>query len=102
MPATLTNRAVAAGAETHEVMAAMRTEGLVPRRWSNPPGDTYAPHTHAYHKVLYCIRGSIHFVLTREGTSIEICAGDRLDIDPHTEHSASVGPEGVVCLEASR
>lgn len=30
----------------------MAGEGLQPCRWSNAPGDRYAAHTHAYHKVL--------------------------------------------------
>jgi hypothetical protein len=102
MPATLSRAAVSPAAEEHQVMVAMRAEGLAPYRWDNGPYDTYAPPSHRYHKVLYCLRGSIRFVLTRENESLELRAGDRLDLEPHTEHSASVGPMGVVCLEAQR
>jgi quercetin dioxygenase-like cupin family protein len=80
----------------------MRAEGLAPYRWSNAPYDSYEPHSHDYHKVLYCLRGSIRFVLTSENRSIELVAGDRLDLAPGTEHSAFVGPGGVVCFEAQR
>jgi quercetin dioxygenase-like cupin family protein len=76
----------------------MREEGLAPRLWSNGPGDRYASHEHGYHKVLYCCRGSITFV-TPEG-EIRLSAGDRMDLPPHTQHSAVVGPEGVECVEA--
>src|SRR5579872_6678701 len=41
----------------------MQTEGLRPYSWSNGPGVTYAVHSHSYEKVLYCVRGSIRFML---------------------------------------
>jgi quercetin dioxygenase-like cupin family protein len=102
MPASISQRSVSPEAEQDEVMAAMRAQGLSPYRWSNGPHETYAAHSHRYHKVLYCLRGSIRFVLTREERSLELQAGDRLDLAPNTEHSAFVGPAGVVCLEAQQ
>jgi quercetin dioxygenase-like cupin family protein len=77
-------------------------ERLSPSRWSNGPGDTYAPHSHGYHKVLYCLRGSITFRLVDTGEDIELHPGDRLDIGPGTMHAAIVGPQGVTCVEAPR
>ena len=74
--------------------------GASPRWWSNEPGDEYGWHEHPYHKVLFCSEGSIVFHL-REG-DVELGPGDRLDIDPGTEHSATVGPNGVTCVEAPR
>jgi quercetin dioxygenase-like cupin family protein len=100
MPATVIRACVSPTAEEHQILSAMRAEGLSPYRWDNAPHDMYAPHSHAYHKVLYCVRGSIRFVLTHENYWLELRAGDRLDLEPHTEHSAVVGPDGVVCLEA--
>lgn len=99
MPARLTRAAVEPSVAQDVVEKMMGAEGLAPMRWSNGPGDTYAPHAHAYHKVLYCLRGSIRFMLTQEGTSVELAAGDRLDLPPGTLHGAVVGPHGVVCLE---
>jgi quercetin dioxygenase-like cupin family protein len=75
-------------------------EGLSPHRWGNGPGDTYGWHQHPYHKVLYCVRGSIAFH-ARDGEDVELGPGDRLDIEPGTEHAATVGPEGVECMEAA-
>jgi quercetin dioxygenase-like cupin family protein len=80
--------------------ALLRSEGLSPRWWSNAPGDRYAAHSHSYHKVLYCSRGSITFVV--DGESLVLSPGDRLDIPPNTSHSAVVGPESVECMEAAR
>src|SRR5438132_7710292 len=81
--------------------AAFRSEGCSSlRSWANAPGDTYGWHSHDYHKVLFCLSGSITFHL-RDG-DVELDAGDRLDLEPGTEHAATVGPQGVSCVEASR
>lgn len=88
---------------TREGLEAMfLAEGLRPSWWSNGPRDTYAPHSHSYHKVLYCARGSIQFTVHPSGDTLELRAGDRLDMPPATSHSAVVGPEGVSCVEAPR
>jgi uncharacterized protein YjlB len=84
------------------VLDAFAREGLTPHRWSNGSHDVYAAHTHSYHKVLYCVRGSIVFRITGDGVDIELRAGDRLDIEPLTEHAAIVGAHGVECVEAAR
>ena len=85
-----------------EMRGILSTEGLAPYAWGNPPGDRYEPHRHAFVKVLYCVSGSIKFELPEEGASLELRPGDRLDLPAQTLHSALVGPEGVVCLEAHR
>jgi hypothetical protein len=72
----------------------------VPLHGSGGPGDRYGRHDHTFHKVLFCLSGSIVFH-TAEG-DIELTAGDRLDIEPGTSHSATVGPEGCECVEASQ
>jgi mannose-6-phosphate isomerase-like protein (cupin superfamily) len=84
-----------------EALRAFRDEGCSPpRSWSNGPGDTYGRHSHGYHKVLFCLAGSITFHLG-EG-DVRLRAGDRLDLAPGTDHAASVGDEGCACVEASR
>ena len=76
-------------------------EGLSsPRFWGNAPGDEYGWHDHGYHKVLFCLEGSIT-LHTRDG-DVELRAGDRLDLEPRTQHAATVGPEGCSCVEAYR
>lgn len=84
-----------------ELLATLVAEGLTAYRWSNRPGDRYAPHIHNYHKVLYVVSGSITFQL-HPGESITLTPGDRLDLPAGIVHSAVVGPEGVVCLEGHR
>ena len=81
--------------------ALMRAEGLDPRSWGNGPGDTYSWHRHEYHKVLYCVRGGIVFHL-RDQDDVSLSPGDRLEIEPGTDHAATVGPDGVECVEAPR
>jgi quercetin dioxygenase-like cupin family protein len=50
--------------------------------------------------VLFCLGGSITFHL--DDGDVELGPGDRLDIEPGTEHAATVGPNGCSCVEASR
>ena len=73
-------------------------EGLRPGAWSNGPGDRYASHDHGYDKVIVVTAGSIRFGLD-DGT-IDLAAGDRLELLAGTAHDAQVGPDGVTCLEA--
>jgi quercetin dioxygenase-like cupin family protein len=75
-------------------------ERLSPRTWGNGPHDRYAAHRHGYHKVLYCLSGSIVFHV--EGDDLELRPGDRLDVEAGTEHAATVGAEGVRCIEAAQ
>lgn len=90
-----------AGQTRDNLEAELHGEGLSDVRWwSNGPGDEYGWHSHEYHKVLYCASGSIVFH-TRDG-DIALRPGDRLDIEPATDHAATVGPDGVTCVEAAR
>ena len=84
-----------------DALAAFAAEGCsAPRAWGNGPGDRYGAHEHGYHKVLFCLGGSIVFHV--EGGDVGLTAGDRLDLEPGTVHSATVGPDGCECIEASR
>lgn len=65
--------------------------------WSNGPGDRYARHQHAYTKMLYCLSGSIDFIL--DDRVIHLEAGDRLVLPAGTPHAATVGPAGCSCIE---
>ncbi len=86
--------------EADDLERRLRDEGLSPRWWSNGPGDRYGWHQHAYHKVLFCSRGSVTFHL-HDG-DVVLNAGDRLDLGPETPHAATVGDHGVRCVEAPR
>jgi hypothetical protein len=96
--ATRTAKAVAG---RDAAMRAFAAEGCSPpRSWSNGPGDTYGGHSHGYHKVLFCLAGSITFHLGEGDVTLQ--PGDRLDLAAGTDHAATVGNEGCVCVEASR
>jgi quercetin dioxygenase-like cupin family protein len=82
------------------VRALLGEEGLEAFEWGNAAGEIYPPHVHGYDKVIYVVEGSIDFGLP-DGR-IDLLAGDRLDLPTGVEHSASVGPQGVRCLEAHR
>src|SRR3990172_11365184 len=58
------------------VTATLREAGLRPSAWSSGPGDRYTAHSHSYHKVLYCARGSIRFDLPGSGGSFYLNSCD--------------------------
>jgi quercetin dioxygenase-like cupin family protein len=85
-----------------ELMARLRTEASGCYSWSNGPGDRYAAHNHSFEKVLYCVDGSITFVLENEGRRVELEPGDRMVLPAGTMHSAVVGGSGCTCIEGHR
>jgi mannose-6-phosphate isomerase-like protein (cupin superfamily) len=87
----------AAPAGLEERLAA---EGLSASRWGNGPGYIYAEHRHDYDKVLVAVDGSIVFQLREVRRNVTLAVGDRLDLPAGTLHGATVGPQGVTCLEA--
>ena len=88
--------------DERELRAILSSQTMAPFAWGNPPGDQFAEHSHAYHKVLYCLSGSIEFAVPECDANFALRPGDRLDLPAHLRHSARVGPMGVVCLEAHR
>ena len=82
-----------------ELMNRLRSEATGCYSWSNGPGDRYAQHSHGYKKVLYCVEGSIAFILEGGGRRLELTSGDRMMLPAGTVHSAEVGPGGCTCIE---
>jgi quercetin dioxygenase-like cupin family protein len=85
-----------------ELMTRLRAEASGCYSWSNGPGDRYVAHHHNYEKVLYCVDGSITFVLENEGERIDLKPGDRMVLPAGTVHSAVVGAAGCTCIEGHR
>jgi quercetin dioxygenase-like cupin family protein len=82
-------------------MARLRSEAMDCHSWSNGPGDVYGAHRHGYEKVLYCVAGSITFIL--EGAErLELTADDGMVLPAGTVHSAVVGSGGCTCIEGRR
>jgi quercetin dioxygenase-like cupin family protein len=77
-------------------------EGYSCHTWSNGPGFWYPVHDHPYDKAIIVLQGSITFYLPEKKKEVLLNAGNRLDIPLRTDHSASVGPEGVTCLEGQK
>ncbi|MDQ1715986.1 MAG: hypothetical protein QOC60_1931 [Frankiaceae bacterium] len=97
MSAVVTSGAVA-GLSDGDVLARMADEGLEPSFWTGSPGQVFAWHEHPSNKILYAVSGALTFTL-RDGSSYPLIAGDRIDLAAHTDHAATVGPEGVRCIE---
>jgi quercetin dioxygenase-like cupin family protein len=85
-----------------DLMTTLRREAGSCYSWSNGPHDRYAAHSHPYEKVLYCVEGSITFMIEREGNRVDLSSGDRMVLPPGTVHSAVVGPTGCTCIEGKR
>jgi quercetin dioxygenase-like cupin family protein len=85
-----------------DLMTTLRGEAASCYSWSNGPNDRYAAHSHPYEKVLYCVEGSITFVLETESRRLELKPGDRMVLPAGTVHSAIVGPQGCTCIEGQR
>jgi quercetin dioxygenase-like cupin family protein len=85
-----------------ELMRRLGREARDAYGWSNEAGYRYGAHSHAYTKVLYCVEGSIDFVVEPEGRLIPLRAGDRMELPAGTIHSATVGPSGVTCVEGKK
>jgi len=68
--------------------------------WSSLPEHVFAGHTHGYHKVLYVLEGNIRFEFPARHESLNLNAGDRLDLPAGIRHNAKVGVDGVKCIEA--
>jgi quercetin dioxygenase-like cupin family protein len=83
-----------------ELQASLVKQDLRVYRWSNQPEEVYGGHTHGYHKVLCVVEGSIKIDCPTLHKVFALNPGDRLDLPAGTRHSAIVGPQGVICLEA--
>ena len=59
----------------------------------------YEWHQHNYHKVLFCIQGSIDFYINDDIYTLK--AGDRLDLPSSTLHKAMVLDTGATCIEGA-
>jgi len=84
--------------DANDIERQLRSEARDVYGWSNGPGDRYEQHAHAYHKLLYCTRGSIDFILG-DGRTLTLTAGDRVLLPAGTRHAALVGPAGCACVE---
>jgi quercetin dioxygenase-like cupin family protein len=84
--------------DAHAIEEQLRTEARDVYGWSNGPGDRYEEHVHGYHKLLYCTRGSIDFILA-DGRTLTLRPGDRMVLAAGTRHGAVVGPDGCACVE---
>ena len=83
-----------------DVEAGFHAEGLTPRTWSHDAAFSYGRHVHSQHKVLSCVSGAI--VFHTDAGDVALGPGDRMELPPGIEHGATVGHDGVECVEAYR
>jgi mannose-6-phosphate isomerase-like protein (cupin superfamily) len=99
-PGIAVTRATHTSPSRREVESALRAEGLSPTAWGNGGDVSYGRHVHEHHKVLLCVSGSI--VFHTEAGDVALGPGDRMELPAGVEHAATVGPDGVECMEAYR
>ena len=72
----------------------LRGEGFpFVHEWKDEPNKKYPLHQHKDRVTFYVIHGSV--VIDFDGAKNELRSGDRIDVPPLTDHSATVGPEGM-------
>lgn len=84
-----------------EVLAFFEARGVPATRWANAPGSVYEVHHHPYRKTLFCVAGTITFSLPDSEVDVPLAPGDRLILPAGTRHGATVGPDGVTCIEGA-
>ena len=84
------------GVDESAICEALTREGYRPQRIEEPPNAVYETHKNLCDLVLAYVRGSAK---VRLGDRVYDCRpGDRLMIPGDIEHSAQIGPDGVVYL----
>lgn len=81
------------------ILRSLEAEGFRASRWMNEPGYIYTAHAHEYDKVVLVMRGSITFFVPSMSEDYKLQPGDRLELPAGIAHRATVGPQGVLCLE---
>ncbi len=68
--------------------------------WRDGPNTVYPEHTHAVTTAHVVLAGEM--IVTAEGRSRRVRAGERFDVPANTVHSARMGPEGCEYLIAEK
>jgi quercetin dioxygenase-like cupin family protein len=61
--------------------------------WIDPPATEYPLHQHQDKVTFFVVKGSV--TIDFGGEKRVLHTGDRIDVPPHTDHSAVVGSEGM-------
>ena len=80
----------------------LKSEGYSVFKWSNDPNDYFSPHSHDYLQIFYVIEGSLTIRSVDDDITYEVNPGDRVEVRPGLIHEATIGPNGVVCLETQQ
>jgi quercetin dioxygenase-like cupin family protein len=82
-----------------ELAGLLATKHIIATRWAAAEYQEFPEHSHTYHKQLWCVEGSIQFMV--QGRPFSIQPGDTLDIPANTPHAAQAGFAGSVCYETN-
>jgi quercetin dioxygenase-like cupin family protein len=79
--------------DRERLIASLEAEGFFVTEWTDEPNASYAEHVHETNEVRVVLEGSM--TITTAGRTIDLAAGDRLDVAAGQPHSAVVGYGGV-------
>lgn len=82
-----------------ELAGLLAAKKITATRWAAAEYADFPIHTHDYDKQLWCVEGSIAFMVNDRNFSIQ--PGDTLDIPAGLPHSAAAGFAGSVCYESA-
>jgi quercetin dioxygenase-like cupin family protein len=83
-----------------ELLSFLEAKHITAERREAEDGKVFAPHTHAHDKRLWCVEGSIVFLIIDGGRRISLQPGDTLDIPAGTAHEAEAGISGCIYYES--
>ena len=81
-----------------ELIAILAHKNIDAERWHADEYEDFPPHTHALDKRLWCVEGSIEFII--DDKSMWLQAGDAFELPSGTIHRAKAGFSGCVCYES--
>jgi len=81
-----------------ELVRMLAHKNITAERWIAEEYEVFSPHKHPLDKQLWCVEGSIEFIIA--GKPIWLQAGDAFDLPAGTVHEAKAGFSGVVCYES--
>lgn len=83
-----------------EIVAQLRSEGLIVTEWHDAPGTDYPEHAHRYDEVRVVLEGGMTIVVG--DTPYELGPADRIDLVAGELHSARVHATGCRYLAGTR
>ncbi len=84
--------------ELAKLKESLKARGLSFEVYSDGPGEEYSPHSHDFYSELHVIEGEMTVQVADEETTLTL--GEFFKVHANVEHSAVIGDEGCVYIDA--